>query len=84
MFVRHAMLHARGTVTVVPITSNLSTLYDFQVLLPAGSGGLTFDSKAQAEQIRTIAVSRLVERVGAVDGEISKRIDNAVRLYLGL
>ncbi len=42
----------RGVITVVPVTSNTSTLYLFQALLSATSR-LEIDSKAQAEQIRS-------------------------------
>src|SRR5205814_1062892 len=47
---RTAQRNRRGAVTVVPVTSNTDRVHPFQVLLPAGEGGLTVDSKAQAEQ----------------------------------
>jgi len=78
------MTRANGMVTVVPVTSNTASVYPFQVLLPAGTGGLTVTSKAQAEQIRTVSVARLVERIGAVPTQVSARIDAAIRVYLGL
>jgi len=40
----------RGVLTVVPVTARIDRIYPFQVFLPAGSGGLPDDSKAQAEQ----------------------------------
>jgi mRNA interferase MazF len=49
----------RGVVTVAPITSNVQRVFSFQVLLPAQSTGLRIDSKAQAEQVRSISVERL-------------------------
>jgi mRNA interferase MazF len=42
----------RGVITVVPVTSNTTRVYPFQVLLPARATGLDRDSKAQAEQVR--------------------------------
>jgi len=54
----------RGVITVVPVTSNTCRVYPFQVLLPAGQTGLPRDSKAQAEQVRPVAVERIGERVG--------------------
>jgi len=84
VFARQAMHHPHGTVTVVPITTNVERVYDFQVFLPAGTGGLARDSKAQAEQIRTVSVGRLNARIGVLGGEISATIDDAIRLYLGL
>ncbi|QTR04884.1 type II toxin-antitoxin system PemK/MazF family toxin, partial [Saccharothrix algeriensis] len=56
----------RGVVTVVPITSNTTRVYPFQVLLPAKDCGLGSDSKAQAEQVRTVAAARLRSRIGAL------------------
>jgi mRNA interferase MazF len=37
----------RGVLTVVPVSSNVDRVYPFQVLLKAGTAGLTVDSKAQ-------------------------------------
>jgi mRNA interferase MazF len=76
--------HGRGTVTVVPLTSNTANVYPFHVLLPAGIAGLARDSKAQAEQLRAVSVRRLIERVGRVPERISREVDGAIRLYLGL
>ena len=53
----------RGVVTVVPVTSNVSRVLPFQTLLPAEDVGLAMESKAQAEQVRSIAVER-VARAG--------------------
>ncbi|MGC4175874.1 type II toxin-antitoxin system PemK/MazF family toxin [Demequina sp.] len=82
--VNYSMGRGTGTVTVVPLTSNTSTIHDFQVLLPAGTGGLTKDSKAQAEQLRTVSVQRLTERIGKVPERVSREVDEAIRIYLGL
>src|ERR1700749_2609580 len=54
----------RGVITVVPVTSNTARIYPFQVLLPAHQTGLPQDSKAQAEQVRSVAVERIGRRVG--------------------
>jgi mRNA interferase MazF len=74
----------RGVITVIPVTSNLGRVYPFQVLLPAAATGLSRDSKAQAEQIRSIAVGRLGDRLGAVPNGLMLDIDDALRLHLGL
>ena len=74
----------RGVVTVVPVTSNTHRIYPFQVLLPSASTGLGRDSKAQAEQVRSIAVERLGARLGAVPGALMLEIDEALRLHLAL
>lgn len=74
----------RGVVTVVPVTTNLERVYPFQVMLPADATGLGRDSKAQAEQVRSIAVERLGERLGLVPGGLMSELDEALRLHLGL
>ncbi len=74
----------RGVVTVVPVTSNVERVYPFQVLLPAVETGLERDSKAQAEQVRSIAVERVGDRVGVVPNAIMLDVDEALRLHLGL
>lgn len=74
----------RGVVTVVPITSNVETVYPFQVLLKASAGGLDRDSKAQAEQIRSVSVERVGGRVGAVPNDALAELDEALRLHLAL
>jgi len=74
----------RGVITVVPVTSNIGRIYPFQVLLPAAETGLDRDSKAQAEQVRSIAVERLGDRLGVVPHAIMLDIDEALRLHLGL
>jgi mRNA interferase MazF len=74
----------RGVVTVVPVTSNTDRVFPFQVLLPAGSTGLTVDSKAQAEQVRSIAVERIGARVGLMTTELQSDLDEALRLHLAL
>jgi mRNA interferase MazF len=74
----------RGVITVVPVTSNTARIYPFQVLLPAGQTGLRHDSKAQAEQVRSIAVERVGERVGQLPAALIGELDQALRLHLSL
>ena len=81
---RTAQRSDRGVVTVVPVTSQTERVYPFQVLLPAGSCGLPRASKAQAEQIRSVAV----QRIGTVAGRLAPAalldLEGAMRLHLGL
>jgi mRNA interferase MazF len=74
----------RGVLTVVPITSNTTRVYPFQVLLDAASCGLDHASKAQAEQVRAVAVERLRRRIGTVTDAQLTRLDAALRLHLAL
>lgn len=74
----------RGVVTVVPVTSTIDRIYPFQALLPAAATGLRQDSKAQAEQVRSISVERLGATLGQVPAEIMAQLDDALRLHLQL
>ncbi len=74
----------QGVITVVPITSNISRIYPFQVLLPASVTGLERDSKAQAEQVRSISVDRLGNAIGEVPQDVMAELDEALRLHLAL
>src|ERR1700694_3001684 len=74
----------RGVITVVPITSNIRRIYPFQVRLAAAATGMRQDSEGQAEQVRSVAVARLGERVGLVPAAIMLQIDEALRLHLAL
>ena len=74
----------RGVVTVVPVTSATDRVYPFQVLLRAAGTGLRDDSKAQAEQVRAVAVERLGARVGMLSPALMADLDEALRLHLAL
>jgi mRNA interferase MazF len=73
-----------GVVTVVPVTSNVDRVYPFQVFLPAASTGLGRDSKAQAEQLRSVAVDRVLKRRGVLSPDLVRELDRAIRLHLAL
>lgn len=74
----------RGVLTVVPVASSVTRVYPFQVLLEADATGLERDSKAQAEQIRSVAIERIGDRVGVVPSEVMSQLDEALRLHLAL
>ncbi len=74
----------RGVITVVPVTSNVNRVYPFQILLGAASTGLDRDSKAQAEQVRSVAVERIGPHLGTLSGGLVAALDEALRLHLAL
>jgi mRNA interferase MazF len=74
----------RGVVTVVPVTSNVASVYPFQVKLSAKTTGLRTDSKAQAEQVRSVAVQRVGRRLGRLPADVMGQLDEALRLHLAL
>ena len=73
-----------GVVTIVPVTSNTERVYPFQVLLSADETGLGRDSKAKAEQIRSVSVERIGRLAGLVPVGLMDRLDEAIRLHLSL
>ncbi len=74
----------RGVVTVVPITSNISRVFPFQVLLPAEEVGIRVDSKAQAEQVRSVSIERIGPVIGRLPTHLISKLDDALRLHLQL
>ena len=74
----------RGMLTVVPITSNVERVYPFQVLLPSGAGGLPHDSKAQAEQVRSVDAGRIGAPLGSLPAQLMASLEEALRLHLAL
>jgi mRNA interferase MazF len=74
----------RGVVTVVPVTSNVARIYPFQIMLRSADTGLSRDSKAQAEQVRSVSVEHVGGRLGLVPAQIMARLDDALRLHLSL
>ena len=82
---RGATSRGRGVITVVPITSNTTRVYPFQVWLPADpETGLSVESKGQAEQVRSIDVSRVTRRLGALSPKLLRQLDDALCLHLEL
>jgi mRNA interferase MazF len=74
----------RGAITVVPVTSKATRVYPFQVLLPANECGMPRDSKAQAEQVRAVAIERVGRRVGELSSRLLSGLEDALRLHLDL
>lgn len=76
---------AAAVVTVVPLTSNVERVYPFEVLLAASATGLAKDSKAMAQQVRTLDKARLNARAaGLVRADDMRKLDGALRLHLAL
>ena len=74
----------RGVITVVPMTSNVSKVYPFQVLVTDQESGLDRDSKAHAEQVRSVSIERIRDRLGAVPAPRMLELDEALRIHLSL
>jgi len=72
-----------GTLTVLSITSKkLQKIYPFEVFLPRGMGNLPKDSKAKADQVRTLDKRRFVKFIGSVNVEIMRKVEKALMIHL--
>ena len=73
-------------ITVIPLTSQVERVYRFEVLLSQLDSGLPKASKAQCNQIRTIAKQRLTAAspVGKISQTVMRGIEEALRLHLDL
>ncbi len=83
----------RGVVTILPCTSNTDVHGVMHVamhgamhvaLRPTRLNGLRVPSKAQAEQIRSIDVARLLRPLGKLGGPDLDAVDAALRYHLAL
>ncbi len=72
------------TVTVIPITTRTEKRYPFEAFLTCQETGLSKDSKAKCNQIRTIDKKRLVKCIGRVSIEKMKEIEEALLIHLGM
>jgi len=79
-----AARHGRGVITIVPVTSNVTRVLPFQTLPPAEETGLRVESKAQAEQVRSVAIERIGPVIGRVPIYVMTDLDDALRLHLQL
>ena len=71
---------------VAAITSKLSpTPYPVEIVVaPTKGNGLTLMSAIQLNQIRSVDRERLVKRIGVVDAATVRKVDDALRISLGL
>ncbi len=73
------------TVVVVTITSNTRlAMAPGNVLCRKRDGGLTKPSVVNVSQVATIDKARLLERVGALPGRVLAKVEDGLRLVLGL
>ena len=79
-----ASQNAYGVVTIVPLTGNTATIRPYQVLVSAADSGLPRDSKAQAEQLRSVASSRIVRPLAWLPSHLIEELDEAIRVHLAL
>ena len=67
-------------VQIVPLTSNVDRLFPSEAYVTLNGR----QSKALADQVTTASKLRLVDRAGTLSPEDMRRVENAVKLQLGL
>ncbi len=70
--------------TIAAVTANLARVYPPQVMFGASETGRQVDSKAHAEQIRSVAVERVGQSVGVVPPAVMHALDDALGLHLSM
>lgn len=70
---------------LAPITSqNIEKIYPIEVLLAKRNSGLEKNSKVLLNQIRAVDKRRLIKKLGKVDYDSMVKIDNAIKISLGI
>ena len=74
------------TTIVAAITSKVNTPpYPNEVLIqPSAASGLQLASTVRLDQVRTVDRQRLVTRLGMVDAGTMAKVDEAIKISLGL
>ncbi len=73
---------AEELIVVVPLSSSLAPSALRVEVEP--TTGLERESRAVCRAVRSVASSRLVRRLGSLDGETMERLEQALALILGL
>ena len=83
---RDAINSNLSTVVVVPCTTYRPTtrLHPSRVLIAAPDGGLSVDSVALCEQVRTVTKGRLLRHRGTLSLRSVTAVDRALRIALDL
>jgi len=67
-------------VVVIPLSSKISRIYPSEARISFQDK----ESKAMADQIRTISKRRLISRIGSLPLEEMKKIEDKIKLFLEL
>jgi mRNA interferase MazF len=69
--------------TVIPLSSNVSRVYPFDVLVPVIKG-LDSESKIMVNQIRTVDKKRLIKKLTTVSQDIIEKVEAAIKLHFDM
>ncbi len=73
-----------ATISILPITSNTSKIYPYEVLVNPAESGLKNESKVKANQIRTIDKRRIGKKLGALAWDKMQEINQAILIHLAI
>lgn len=76
--------HFGSTVLVVPITSQMKKDMPTHMRISQGTAGLTKDSTALIEQMRTVDKSRLRHCIGVFTSEMMNIVNDKIMIQVGL
>ena len=65
--------------SIIPVTYPVEVVID-----PTAANGLEIQSSIRLDQIRTVDRQRLIRRFGVVDSATMARVDEAIKISLGL
>jgi mRNA interferase MazF len=83
---RDAINQASPVIVVCPLTNarHIQRLYPSDVLVKAPEGGLIKDSVVLTGQVRAVAKSRLLQRIGQLKQDTIRKIEQALKIALQL
>lgn len=86
LVLQNDIANRHSPITIVAAISSKfdDTLYPTEVLIASPEGGLSVDSVALLNQIRSIDRQRLTKRLGTVRPATMERIERAMQISLGL
>ena len=86
LVLQNDIANCHSPITIVAAISSKfgDTLYPTEVLIAALEGGLSVDSVALLNQVRSIDRQRLTKRLGAVRPATMEKIERAIQISLGL
>lgn len=69
---------------VAPLTSNVTATSPVRVLVEAPEAGLSHNSAILLNQLRAVDKRRLVRRMGKLKPKTMRRVDQSIKISLGL
>jgi mRNA interferase MazF len=83
--IQHQHFAALDSVTICGFTSDPTDLPLFRILVePSSSNGLQGKSRIMADKVLTVSKSKLGYRIGRLDDADLARLNQALRVFLGL